>query len=192
MTIRAKTTRTENDLVEFANGNNIPLSTLDHTVNSSGMFTAFYVDAASDHGEVVFGTDETTGAGINGSTYPTAVSNGIYSTTVNTANASKVVLYIVVTQGNNADLNIGIRGTRNGDADVAVSSDWYRLITDDKSSSSGVHTYSETVLRLKGTLMQTTGSRWMFEFDVDHSNYVSLVFYGSGTYQFTVYAEAIA
>ena len=192
MTIRAKTTRTENDLVEFANDNNIPLSTLDHTVNSSGMFTAFYVDAASDHGEVVFGTDETTGAGINGSTYADAVSNAVFSTAINTANAKKIALYLVVTSGNSAALKIGIRGTRNGDADVATATDWYRLITDDKTSSSGLHTFSETVLELKSGLMANTGSRWMFEFEVDHSNYISLVFYGSGTYQFTVYAEAIA
>ena len=190
MSLKAKTTRTENDLAEFASENSIPLSTLGSALNSSGMFTAFYVDAAADHGTVVYGTDETTGAGINGSTFAAAVSNGIYSSAINTANTNRVVLYIVVTQGNNAALNIGIRGTRNGDADVTVSSDWYRLITDDKTSSGGVHTYSETVLQLKSTLMATTGSRWMFEFDVHHSNYVSLVFYGSGTYQFTVYAEA--
>lgn len=192
MSIKAKTTRTENDLVEFANDNNIPLSTLDHTVNSSGMFTAFYVDAASDHGEVVFGTDETTGAGINGSTYADAVSNGIYSTAINTANAKKIALYLVVTSGNNAALKIGIRGTRSGDADVATATDWYQLITDDKTSSSGVHQFSPTELELKSSLMSTTGNRWMFEFELDHSNYISLVFYGSGTYQFTVYAEAIA
>lgn len=192
MSIRAKTTRTENDLVEFANDNNIPLSTFDHTVNSSGMFTAFYIDPTEDRGKVVFGTDETTGSGINGNNYLTAVSNGIYSSAINVANSTKVALYLVVTSGNSSALKIGIRGSRSGDPDVTVVTDWYQMITDDKTSTSGVHQFSATELQLKSALMGTTGNRWMFEFPVDHANFVSLVFYGSGTYQFTVFAEPIA
>ena len=192
MSIRAKTTRTENDLVEFANDNAIPLSTFDHTVNSSGMFTAFYIDPTEDRGEVVFGTDETTGASINGANYLTAVSNGIYSSAVNVANSTKVALYIVVTVPNSAALKIGLRGSRVANPDVSVASDWYRMITDDKTSSSGVHSFSETELQLKSTLMGTPARQYMFEFPVDHANFVSFVFYGSGTYQFTVFAEPIA
>lgn len=192
MSIKAKTTRTENDLVEFANDNAIPLSTFDHTVNSSGMFTAFYIDPTEDRGVVVFGTDETTGASINGSTFSAAVSNGIYSSAINVANSTKIALYLVVTSGNSSTLKIGLRGSRSGDPDVSVASDWYQIITDDKTSSSGVHQFTQTELQLKTSLMATTGNRWMFEFPVDHANYVSLVFYGSGTYQFTVFAEGIA
>jgi hypothetical protein len=177
MTIRARTTRTENDLVDFANENNIPLASLDHTVNSSGMFTVFHKDATQARGSVIFGTDDSTGAA------PGTAYNAEVTTAVNVANCSKVALFITVVTGNANTLKIFSRLSRLSAPTPATATDWHRPIT-------AAGAFSETVVG--ATEMTTAGNRILVEVDVAAANWATFSFVGNGAHRITIYAEAVA
>jgi len=162
MTIKARTTRTENDLVAFANANNIPLSTLDHTVNSSGMFTVFHSDATVDHGAVVYGTDGTTGAAPGVTNIATAIASGSYTQPINVANSGSLTLWLTVVASNNSKLDIYVRESRLGEPDAT---------------------------ELQSSDMNVAGGKYVFSIPVDHANWVSLVFVGNAVHRITVIAE---
>ena len=66
-----------------------------------------------------------------------------------------------------------------------------RNITDDNSSSSGLHTFNEVEIEIVSSLMAVTGAQYYFEFPV-RSNWTSLVLYGGGSYEVTLVVEPIA
>lgn len=191
MSIRSKTTRTELDMATFANENEIPLPNLDYTVNSSGMLTIFYNAADAVQGTTVFGTDAATGATASEATYAAAITAGDYSARINSANATKIGIYLTVVVGNATALRMGVRSSKLGDPDVATATDWYQNITDDNSSSSGLHTFNEVEIEIVSSLMAVTGAQYYFEFPV-RSNWTSLVLYGGGSYEVTLVVEPIA
>ena len=177
MTIRARTTRTENDLADFANANNIPLAALDRTVNSSGMFTVFYRDPTQDQGTLVFGTDDSTGAA------PGTAYNASVTAAVNVTNCSKVALFITVVTGHATALQIFSRLSRLASPTPATATDWHRPIT-------AAGAFSETVVG--ATEMTTAGTKILVEVDVASANWATFSFIGNSAHRITIYAEAIA
>ena len=176
MTIKARTTRTENDLVTFANANNIPLSSLDHTVNSSGMFTMFHKEALVDAGTLIFGTDDTTGAD-PGTAY------GTVTTAVNVANAGTVALFVTVVAGAAGALDIYSRLSRLGEPVPATEANWYRPV-DAVGDFASVPITSGT--------MTTSGTKFVVEVDVGTANWVTFSFVGNTSHRITIYAEPVA
>lgn len=189
MTIKARTTRTENDLVTFANANNIPLSTLDHTVNSSGMFTVFHSDATVDHGAVVYGTDGTTGAAPGITNIATAIASGSYTQPINVANSGSLTLWLTVVASNNSKLDIYVRESRLGEPDAAVATNWHLPRFETRASGSGTVVLKEHLTELQNADMNVTGGKYVFSIPVDHANWVSLVFVGNAAHRITVIAE---
>ena len=188
MTIKAKTTRTENDLVAFANDNNIPLASLDHTVNSSGMFTVFHADPYSDHGTVVYGTDDSTGAA-PGTSFSNALSSGAYTDRINVANSTRLVVYLTVVAQNSTKLDIFARETNLGDPDKDTASDWYLPRYGTRATGSGTIVLAEHKTELSSGDMNVSGGKYTFYIDVTHSTWVSLVFVGNSAHRITVIAE---
>ena len=176
MSIKARTTRTENDLVDFANANSIPLSSLDHTVNSSGMFTMFHKEALVDSGTLIFGTDDTTGAA------PGAV-YGTVTTAVNVANAGKVALFVTVVAGDTSTLDIYPRLSRLGEPVPATETHWHRPIDTSGDFSS---------VPVTGATMTTAGTKFMVEVDVGTANWATFSFVGNTNHRITIYAEPVA
>ena len=185
MSLKAKTTRTENDLVKFANDNNIPLASLDHTVNSSGMFTVFHADPYSDHGTVVYGT----GAAPGTTDVDTAITAGAYTDRINVANSTRLVIYLTVVASNNSALEIYARETNLGDPDTATASDWYLPRYETRASGSGTVILEPHVTQVKNGDMNVTGGKYTFSIDVTHATWISLVFVGNAAHRITVIAE---
>jgi hypothetical protein len=177
MTIKARTTRTENDLVTCANANNIPLSSLDHTVNSSGMFTVFHKEALVDSGTLIFGTDDTTGTA-PGAAYGTAL-----TTAVNVANAGTVALFVTVVGGNATTLTIFPRLSRLGEPVPATEANWYRPVDTTGAFSS---------VPILAIPMTTPGTKFVVEVDVGTANWVTFSFAGNASHEITIYAEPVA
>ena len=175
MTIKARTTRTENDLVTFANANNIPLSSLDHTVNSSGMFTVFHKEALVDSGALIFGTDDTTGAA-PGTGY------GTVTTAVNVANAGTVALFVTVVAGNASSLSIFPRLSRLGVPVPATETHWHRPVDTTGAFSS---------VPILAAPMTASGTKFVVEVDVGTANWVTFSFAGNTAHRITIYAEPV-
>ncbi len=193
MTIKARTTRTENDLADFANENNIPRSSLDHTVNSSGMLTVFYADAYSEHGAVVFGTDGTTGAAIGGANYAAAVAASAYSSAINVANSSELVLYITVVDvsGASGTLDIYVRSSNLATPDVDTATDWYTQLSEVKPTGNGTHKVYPYHLQVQAADL-VAANKVTMAVAVTHATWSSLVFVGDVNYEITVIAEPVA
>jgi hypothetical protein len=189
MSLKAKTTRTENDLVKFANDNNIPLASLDHTVNSSGMFTVFHADPYSDHGTVIYGTDDSTGAA-PGTSFANALSGGAYTERFNVANTKVLTLWLTVVASNNTKMEIYVRESRMGDPDVDTATDWYLPRFESDPSGSGTVKLQPHLHEVLQADMNVAGGKYVFTVPTGHANWVSLVFVGNGAHRITVIAEA--
>jgi hypothetical protein len=188
---KIKTVMDEVALATFLEAQSVPASVAEVFRNNSGALSVIYEDATADHGAVVYGTDDATGATAAAASYAAAVTAQDYTTRINTANCDRLFLHLTVVTAAAVTLKFGLRGTNLGDPDVDTATDWYRLLTDDKVSSSGVHTYNPIEGRIGSSEMSVTGGKYMLEFDVQHSNWVSLVFWDGGAAEFTVIAEAI-
>lgn len=188
---KIKTVMDEVALAAFLETKAIPASAVEVFRNNSGALSVVYEDAASDHGVAVYGTDDATGATAATASYAAAVTAQDYSSAINVANCDRLFLHLTVVAAAAVTLKFGLRGTNLGDPDVDTATDWYRLLTDDKVSSSGVHTYNPIEGRIGSSEMNVTGGKYMLEFDVQHSNWVSLVFWDGGAAEITVIAEAI-
>jgi hypothetical protein len=189
MTIKAKTTRTENDLVSFANANNIPLASLDHTVNSSGMFTTFHADADVDHGKVVYGVDDATGAAPGVTNLTTAIASASYTDRINVANTTSVTIWLTVVTANNSKLDIYVRESRLGAPNTGTSAHWYLPRFESDPTGSGTVTLEEHKTEVKSADMNVAGGKYVFSVDTNHANWISLVFVGNAAHRITVIAE---
>jgi hypothetical protein len=190
MTIRSKTARNEIEMTQFANENGIPLPNLDYTVNSSGMLTVFYADAGAEPSAPSFGTDDSTGATAGEATAGDAITNGDYTPAINTANATKISVYLTVVTGAATALRIGVRASNLAAPDEATATDWYTALTDDDTSTAGVHTHSVVEHEVPSALMSVTGAKYCLDIDVQ-SSWTSLVFYGGGAYEITAVVETL-
>lgn len=186
---KTRTFRDEVALTTFLGDNNIPAALADIFRNNSGGLGVVFENAADDRGTVVYGTDGDTGATADAASYAAAVIAQEYTSAINVANAKKLILQIDLVTKAVVDLSFGLRGSFLGEPDIDTADDWSRMLTDDGSSTSGAFTYSAIEGTIPSALMNVDDAKYLLEIDVQHVNWLSIVFWDGGAAEITVTAE---
>lgn len=178
-------------LATFLEDNNIPARAADVFKNNSGGVGVVFEDATADRGATVYGTDDDAGQLCAEATFAAAVTAEDYTAAINVANGTKLTLYITAVVAAATILKFGLRGSNLGTADADTATDWYRVLTDDGSSSSGVHSFVPVEGNIASAQMNVTGGKYQLEIDVEQMNWLSIVFWNGGAAEITVVAEVI-
>jgi hypothetical protein len=178
-------------LAAFLESHNISAVRTDVFKNNSGGLGVVFEDASADRGLVVYGTDNVTGATAAETTYAAAVTAGDYTAAINVASSTKLLLYFTVVTAAAVTLKFGLRSSNLGAADADTATDWYRVLTDEAGVAAGVRTFSEVEGNVASAQMNVTGGKYLVALDVEHSNWLSLVFWNGGAAEITVVAETL-
>jgi hypothetical protein len=184
--LRSKTVQNENHLVDFLEQNNIPglVGSPDYTVNSSGFLTIFFNDATQDRATTaVYDNGPASG------TISAAITAGQYSSRINVANASKLIIGLEVnTATSSSDLHLSMRLSNLGNPDVDTAADWFTALHfSEDASLKKFDAYVKEFAIDKALL--ATGAKFQMEVPVA-ANWANIVLHNADTTaRFSLYAD---
>ena len=184
--LRSKTVQNENQMVDFLEQNNIPglVGSPDYTVNSSGFLTIICNDATQDRAVTpVYDNGQASG------TISAAITAGYYSSRINVANASKLIIGLEVNAPTSSnDLHLSLRLSNLGDPDVDTATDWFTALHfSENASAKKFDAYVKEFTIDKGLL--STGAKFKMEVPVA-ANWANIVLHNADTSaRFSLYAD---
>jgi hypothetical protein len=187
--LRSKTVRDENAMIAFLQEENVPglVGGPDYTVNSSGWISIFCNDAHQDRGTTpIYGAPA--GAAADQASYAAALAAGHYSTAINVANASKIIIGIeVVTAATSKALHLNLRLSNLGDPSLTTADHWFRqLVAPNYSSSKYDVDVAEYVFKHQ---LLTSGAKYTLELPVA-ANWANIVLHNTdAAARFKIYAD---
>ena len=185
--LRSKTVQNENDMVDFLVENNIPglVGSPDYTVNSSGFLSIICNDATQDRATTpIYDNGQASG------TISAAITSGYYSSRINVANASKLIIGIEVdTPTTSNDLHLSLRLSNLGDPDVDTAADWFVGLHFSENTSAKKFDAYVKEFTIDKALLTPSGTKYAMEVPVS-ANWANIVLHNADTAaRFTLYAD---
>jgi hypothetical protein len=187
--LRSKTVRDENEMIAFLESEAVPgfVGGPDYTTNASGWISVFYNDAHRDRATTpIYGAP--TGAAADQTTYDNALTSAHYSTAINVANASKIIIGIeVISPATSKALHLNLRLSNLGDPSLTTATHWFQqLVAPNYSSSKYDVDVAEYVFKRQ---LLTAGAKFTLELPVA-ANWANIVIHNcDASARFKIYAD---